>query len=327
MKIYKTLALVLLSAASAHPTETTSVELHATRQEDAEAYAKSLLSNIETGFALNNESLPELPFTKDWQYICAANIWTADQVAFWHTAMIRQEDIRKVKAYYVPHVEATTTNTGRTKDVEMVITKSTTTLQVESKGWTVGAKISGSGGKKDVLGGGVELSASYSNTKTNSYTETKTVSHKAFCEPGYACRIETWTIHLSVYAKPAHWPYYQLWSFAYGYKDQSYLCFMEAELRDCNQFTDRLDQWCDPDKHGLLEGGGNWVTSHPQYYDIELKLPVYEENGFQPMSRVVLVSEPIAKRPRDEVSEVAEAGTLQSITEALEKGTKFQFLD
>ncbi|KAM3448173.1 hypothetical protein MY5147_008328 [Beauveria neobassiana] len=327
MKIYKTLALVLLSAASAHPTETTNVNLHATRQEDAGAYAKSLLSGIETGFTLNNESPPELPFTKDWQYICAANIGTANQVAFWHTATILQEDIKKVKAYYVPHVEATATNTGRTKDVEMVIIKSTTTLQVENKGWTVGAKLSGSGGKKDVLGGGVELSASYSHTKTNSYTETKTISHKASCEPGYACRIETWTIHLGVYAKPAHWPYYQLWSFLHGYKDARYLCAMKADLRDCSQFTDRLDQWCDPKKHGVLKSGSNWVVRHPQYYDVELKLPVYEENGFQPMSRVVLVSEPIAKRPRDEVSEVAEAGTLQAITEALEKGTKFQFLD
>lgn len=327
MKIYVTLVSVLAFAASAHPTADTGVNLHAIRQDDAGSYARSMLTDLEAAFTLNNASLPELGFTKEWQYICSPNIWTADQVAFWHTGTIRHDDVRSLTAYYVSHVETTATNTGHSKDVKMVVTKSTTTLQVETKGWTVSAKLSGTGGKKDVAGGAVEVSASYSNTKSNTHTETNTISHEAFCEPGYACRIETWAFHLGLYAKPAHWPYYQLWSLVYGYDDERYLCDMDVHLRDCDQFTDRLNKWCDPKDGGLLDDkGGYWVNMQPKYYDVEIKLPVYEENGFQPMSRVVLVSEPIAKRSRD-VSEVAKVGTKKDITEAMAKGIKYQFLD
>ncbi|KAM3511350.1 hypothetical protein MY11210_005023 [Beauveria gryllotalpidicola] len=327
MKIPALLTLLFVSAANAYPTADTPSYLHAARRDSSvEHYAELLLTRLENKVKLSTTSLPKLDFTKEWQYVCAPNIWEGDQVAFWRTGSFGPKDIKSTHAYYVAHVESTAVNTGALKDDKIVVTESTTTTQVKTDGWTIGAKLSGTGGKKDVASGTVEVSGSYSKSQSDTNSGTKTVSHEAFCAPGHECRIETWTFHLDVQANATLLANWQLWALRYGYDEERHICDMEPYMRDCDQFASRHDEWCDPEQSGVNSAGNFGWNLQPRYEIVRTKIPVYEENGYQPMSRVVLVSTPINDLV-GQMSEPAEVGTRESIAQAIEIGTKFQFLD
>ncbi|KAI1935874.1 hypothetical protein LOZ57_006863 [Ophidiomyces ophidiicola] len=62
-----------------------------------------------------------------------------------------------------------------------------------TKGWNIGGKIGGSG-----MGASLEVSAGYSNTKTKTTTDTKSVSYTMTCPPAHECTLRTltFTAHL-----------------------------------------------------------------------------------------------------------------------------------
>ncbi|OAA58745.1 hypothetical protein ISF_06528 [Cordyceps fumosorosea ARSEF 2679] len=318
MKISASFA-IFAAAATALPTEEHPVE--AASESDAAVYARDVLTKLET-LSWDKSQPPSYEVGKEWQYTCAANILYSEQVQFWEKMWILdgypEYPITK-EAFYIPNVEAAAINTGRNKDMALESATSTTSTKTETKGWTIGAKAAGNFGKKDVAAGTVELSASYSDTKTTTNTETKTVTYKGVCEPGYECRIETWSFHLKLDATVVRAMYYQLWSLGLGLGDEKYLCLMDPVLRTCDQFTSRFDPNCPQ--------SGASITMFNRFKEVQLTVPIKEGNGLQLMSRVVLVSERLSAKKAREESEQSSIGTKETIEKAIQQGTKFQFLD
>ncbi|EFY88767.1 hypothetical protein J3459_013814 [Metarhizium acridum] len=314
MKTFAALSLALVSTASAQP--------HTARQVTADDYAVQTLNNIETGFKVNDANLPKLNVTKEWQGICIQNLNYAEQVAFFKTGTITRQNILGAKAYYIAHVETSSVNPGPgTEKSKMTISSSTTTSQVDTKGWTVGVKLTGTVGKEGVASGLVELSGTYSDTTTKTDSTTKTVTREEWCEVGYECRIETWTFHMDIHAKPRVNGNYQLWSVANQYGEEIPTCSMPKNLRSCEQFTQRFNEWCTEEK---LEGGAVHIPA--KFDEVHIKVPVYEANGYQTFTRIVKVFHPITKSARAEAAEPV-IGTKETVLEAMKQGTKFQFLD
>ncbi|KID99211.1 hypothetical protein MAJ_04693, partial [Metarhizium majus ARSEF 297] len=314
MKTFATLSFGLALAASAHPT----VSTRADEQDYNATYLGQILLDRLEKIAISEESPPRFVSPQAWQHTCPDVLlsFQGEQVQFWHEASIHPNDTISKRAFYIPHVETGDINPGP-GDLKLSIAKSTMNSKMESKGWTVGARVAGTFGAKDGPSANVELSASYSDTTTTTKMQTVTTSHDASCKPGYECRLETWTFHIAVRARTRLLPYYQTWTAAGGHGAKTETCQMKQSVATCEQFSQRLREWeC-----------GRPRRSTDRTEDIELKLPIAEANGNQLMSRVVLVSEPIMRKKSGDVPEAVKEGTQQTIKEAMERGTKFQVLD
>ncbi|KID85444.1 hypothetical protein MGU_07306 [Metarhizium guizhouense ARSEF 977] len=332
MKTFATLSFGLALAASAHPT----VSTRADEQDYNATYLGQILLDRLEKIAISEESPPRFVSPQAWQHTCPDVLlsFQGEQVQFWHEASIYPNDTISKRAFYIPHVETGDINPGP-GDLKLSIAKSTMNSKMESKGWTVGARVAGTFGAKDGPSANVELSASYSDTTTTTKMQTVTTSHDASCKPGYECRLETWTFHIAVRARTRLLPYYQTWTAAGGHGAKTETCQMKQSVATCEQFRQRLREWCDysPEVNNYAVA---WNTWHKGVWppapldrteDIELKLPIAEANGNQLMSRVVLVSEPIMRKKSGDVPAAVKEGTQQTIKEAMERGTKFQVLD
>ncbi|KAM3518161.1 hypothetical protein MY4038_010165 [Beauveria bassiana] len=328
MKIPALLILLFVSATNAYPSADTPSSLPAARRaSSADRYAETKLTSLENQVRFSATNVPKLQFTKEWQYICSPNIWQGEQVAFWKSGSFGPEDIISTRAYYIAHVETTAVNTRKKgeKDEKMVVTKSTTDIQVKTSGWTIGAKASGTGGKKDVASATVEISGSYSNTQSDTSSRTTTVSREDNCPPGFECLLETWTFHLEVEAKATLYSNWQLWALGYGYDEERHICDMEPHLRDCEQFTMRYDEWCDPNQSRVNSAGNFEWNLQTRQEIVKTNIPIYEENGYQPMSRIVLVLIPIDDNTPMPI--LGKERTKEGIAQAIQAGTEFKFLD
>ncbi|KAH0592997.1 hypothetical protein MHUMG1_09244 [Metarhizium humberi] len=320
MKTCTALSLALASAASAH-------RLTARQGVTADDFAVQTLKNIESNFKMNDASLPKLNVTKEWQYICPSNLNYGEQVSFFKTGTIRRDDILDAKAYYIAHVETTAVNPGPgNKASKMTMSSSTTTSQVDTKGWTVGIKLTGTVSTGVVPGapsanGGVEISGSYTDTTMKTDSTTKTVTREEECEVGYECRLETWTFHLDIHAKPRVDGAFQLWDLINGYGKEIPTCSMPKNYRGCTQFTQRIDEWC---KEETLPGGAIYIPAKQE--EVHIKAPVFEANGYQTFTRIVKVFNPIVKSQKARAAEPT-IGTKETVMEAMKQGTKFKFLD
>ncbi|PQK15471.1 hypothetical protein BB8028_0005g09840 [Beauveria bassiana] len=317
MKILTSFAL-FAAAATALPTEEQPVGV--ALGNDTPSYAHDVLARLEM-LSWDRSQPPKYTTDEDWQPICFDNWFFFTHVQFWEEMWILADRPMTKKAFYIPHIEAAAINTGRNKDMALEITSSTTSTKTETKGWSIGAKIIGNFGKKDVAAGAVEVSASYSDTKTTTNSDTKTVAYKGVCEPGYECRIETWSFHLNLNAVAGRDMFFQQWGSLMGYETKE-LCSMHFTVKRCEQFTMRFDQNCQESSPGSRD-----YTLINKTKDVQLTVPIKEENGWQPMSRVVLVSEPLtAKKARAEL-EQSSIGTKETVMKSIEQGTKYQFLD
>ncbi|EJP65032.1 uncharacterized protein BBA_06207 [Beauveria bassiana ARSEF 2860] len=316
MKIATAFA-ILATSATAHPVEERAEE------NKAEIYAHNVLHKLEM-LSWDKSQPPKYETGKDWQYTCApilmGNLFgsSADQVQFWEKNSILTDRPVKTEAFYLSVVDATSVHTGSEGTGSVETAQSTTNTKTETKGWNIGAKVTGNFGKKDVAAGVVELSGQYSESTTLTNTETTTVTFKGPCPPAHECRIETWTFHLNIDATVSRELGYQVWSISNGMLGERPLCLMEEKFRICDQFTSRYDANCAKDgSFGLLEPTKN----------VHLTVPIREANGIQAMSRLVLVQEPLSlKKARDE-SVPANMGTKETIQKAIEQGTKFEFLN
>ncbi|KID62491.1 uncharacterized protein G6M90_00g106400 [Metarhizium brunneum] len=320
MKTCTALSMALASAASA-------LSLTARQGVTADDYAVQTLKSIESNFKMDDANLPKFPVNKEWQHVCPSNLNYGEKVTFFKTGTIKRNDIIDAKAYYIAHVETTAVNPGPgDTSSKMTMSSSTTTTQTDTKGWTVGVKLSGKvsgGAEKPAPQGevGVEISASYSDTKTKTDSNTKTVTREEQCEAGYECRLETWSFHLDIHAKPRVDGFFQLWDSVNDIGKEIPMCSMPKKARSCEQFKQRIDEWC---TEKALPGGALYIPAKQD--ELHIKTPILETNGYQTFTRIVKVFNPIVKSQKARSVEPT-VGTKETIMEAMKQGTKFKFLD
>ncbi|OAQ69676.1 hypothetical protein VFPPC_13239 [Pochonia chlamydosporia 170] len=227
---------------------------------DLDTAIKPILSQIESNLKVDHQNPPYADTDKYWEGTCIQNWGKCPNLGKYRRNWIVNGN---ATAFYTANVETSTVNLGQ-KDSKMVLTTSTSTTESTTKGWTIGAKLSGTVGE-DGTSAGAEISASYSETTTNGKTETRQVSHETFCEPGSECRIETWTFHAKI-AGSCQWkPMLD----CNGQHDQC-----AEQLGGCAQFDDVYRDNC-------LAGRPDDAC--------EVQTPIYEQSG-KPFTQIVLVS-------------------------------------
>ncbi|KAM3523552.1 hypothetical protein NHJ13051_005058 [Beauveria bassiana] len=330
MKLLTTLPLVLVALATrahARPATTSSAapSTPALSEDAAIKLYMAKLSNV----TLNEKSPPKFSSPHGWQPVCAPVMFGpgGESVRFWHEASIYPDNIENKTALAIIHVDHGEFNAGA-KTVSFGVKKSTTLSKEVTEGWTAGASVSNS-----FLGFGVEVSSSYEH-KVAEKTEEELSSERTMeCPPQHDCTIETWSFQLEITATSVLNPYYQLWSAGGGYGAKIPTCQMRLGEASCEQFKQRLHEWCDYSErnHPFAAWNywypGKWPPAALERKEkVEMSMPIYEENGNQLLTRVVRRQRPLVNKAR-EVSRDAKTETLESIAEAIEQGVKFEFLD
>ena len=169
-------------------------------------------------------------------------------------------------------------NTDNAKN-QLTLTRSTWITESTTKGWTIGAKISGTVGKEDKGSLGAEISAQYSDLHTKETRQSREVSYQMACKPHSECRFETWTFHVELGGACEWYPMLD--------------CSREISVCDewpfnnptCQQFEDVRAQ-CPT------------VTKRPKE-NCKIKTPLYEAGG-KPFSKVVAVTVPLNGKKRSQ---------------------------
>lgn len=162
-------------------------------EQDPEVLILPTLTKIKEGFTIDAKNPPYQDTEWSWEATCIEHFGQCTQAAFFHRNFLSEGTPNVTYTRFVETAQLNSVN-GQSK---LSMKTSTSVLDSTTEGWTIGAKLSLSGGS-DKVTGGAEVSATYSSTTTKSKTFVKEFLHEAPCDPGYTCSIETWTFHIEV---------------------------------------------------------------------------------------------------------------------------------
>ena len=224
---------------------------------------QALLTSIEEGFAIDASAPPSYRSTQIKEATCAPYWYKCKNIDFSLQHLLRNGS---AEAWYTVNVEHAIVNTNDAP-AKISLTTSTTSTQSRTKGWTVGAKMSSSF-RINGSNVGVEVSSSYSDTTTAGKTETRSVATETTCAPGYECRVETWTFHVTFAGECEMRPMFHCG----GEHD---VC--REPWDGCSQLVAYRRKWC-----RLGEATRDMNTC-------EAQTPVLDDSG-KPMARIVLIA-------------------------------------
>ncbi|KAE8361335.1 hypothetical protein BDV27DRAFT_160801 [Aspergillus caelatus] len=239
--------------------------------------ADQIISQLESNIKLDSKNKPYNQAEKYWEPTCIEQWGGCNNIGKYRRTYLESADT--ISVTYEVSLEESMINADPVAN-KLVLRNSTWITQSSTKGWTIGAKLSGTVGKEGKGSVGGEISAQYSDSNTNEKKETREVSYEMTCQPHHECRFETWTFHVKATGLCQWFPMLD--------------CAGEVAVCDtwpwnentCQQFLDVRDQ-C-PAK-----------ANRPQEL-CEVITPLYEAGG-KPFSKVVTVSIPLNGTKRSEL--------------------------
>ncbi|KAI1959833.1 hypothetical protein LOZ58_004198 [Ophidiomyces ophidiicola] len=166
--------------------------------------ARHKMEELKKIFQLDLKNPPFVSTEKDWQSTCFA-YWGLCPGGAGFFYKNRLMEISNVEILYKAVTERETINTGN-ETTNLKTIKSTWITAGRTQGWSIEARLSGNIGG-DNGGAKMEVSASYSDVKTESKTDIVSAEMAMPCPANHMCAIETWTFFAKVAGscKPVPW--------------------------------------------------------------------------------------------------------------------------